>query len=395
MELAHDLVRRWKQALAEDLQAQTDWQLAEGGAWTWQRDGLHAESDGNDWSGMNWQRCGEAALRGLKNFVIEVRVSGKAEAAGLSFGAYKDFLVPLEPEMGIRYLQVEVDLTTDRWAFRVDGRLMARDWWDSAIQSTQDIVSGVFTLKGQRIEHVLFQDLAIHTFASSCQVSIVIPCYRFLQRLKVSLHNWCHQEVSPGTYEVLVVNPESPDGTHEYLNAVASSYPHVRVREVAVETSLATNKGKMINRAVAASQGEWTWLTDADALFAPDRIATVLPEIKERCPYLFYGQRRYLTIGQTNALIAGRIDGIAEFEAMAQSALARGSHNAPWGYTQIAHRSVMEQVRYREEINHFAQSDMLFIEDCKRRRIMPQQIERLVCLHLEHPFAWYGTSTFL
>ena len=395
MELAHDLVREWNQAIAGDLQTRAEWQVAEGGVWTWQSNGLHTENNGTDWSNINWQRCGEAVLRGLKNFVIEVWISGKAEAAGLSFGPYKDFLAPLEPEMGIRYLQVEVDVTAGRWAFRVDGRLMARNWWDSAIQSTEDIVNGALSLKGQHIEHVLFQDLTIHTFASSCHVSIVIPCYRFLQRLKVSLHNWCHQDVLPGTYEVLVVNPDSPDGTHEYLNAVASSYPHVRVREVAVESTLATNKGKMINRAVAVSQGEWIWLADADALFAPGSVAIVMPEIKEQRPYLFYGQRRYLTIGQTNALIAGRIDGLAEFEALAQSTLPRGSHNAPWGYTQIVHRSVMEHVRYREEFNHFAQSDMLFVEDCKRRGVIPQQIERLVCLHLEHPFAWYGTSTFL
>ncbi len=395
IKLARDLVREWKRALADDRQAQAEWQVAEGGAWSWHGDGLHAESNGADWSALNWQRCNAEALRGLKNFVIEVWISGKAEAAGLSFGAYKDFLAPLEPEIGIRYLQVEVDVTAGRWAFRVDGRLMARNWCDSAIQSTEDIVNGVLTLKGQRIEHVLFQDLAIHTFASSCQVSIVIPCYRFLQRLRVALHNWCHQDVSPGAYEVLVVNPDSPDGTHEYLSAVASSYPHVRVREVAVESVLATNKGKMINRAAAVSQGQWIWLADADTLFAPNSVATVMPDIKELRPYLFYGQRRYLTIGQTNALIAGRIDGLAEFEALAQSTLPRGSHNAPWGYTQIVHRSIMEHVRYREEFNHFAQSDMLFVEDCRRRRIMPQQIEGLVCLHLEHPFAWYGTSTFL
>src|SRR6266536_6695632 len=142
-ELAYDLIREWNRALAGDQQAQADWRVDEGGAWSWHDDGLHAESSGADWSTLNWQRCNSEALQELKNFVVEVWISGKAEAAGLSFGAYKDFLAPLEPEMGTRYLQVEVDVASSRWAYRVDGRLMARNWWDSAIQSMEDIVNGM------------------------------------------------------------------------------------------------------------------------------------------------------------------------------------------------------------------------------------------------------------
>jgi hypothetical protein len=37
----------------------------------------------------------------------------------------------------------------------------------------------------------------------------------------------------------------------------------------------------------------------------------------------------------------------------------------------------------------------MFVEECKRRQIVPEQVEGQFCLHLEHPFAWYGTSVFL
>ncbi len=392
---AQDLVADWKRALAGDLHAQEQWLVVEGGEWTWEDDGVQVSGHGPEWVWLEWQCCNSTTLRSMKNFVIEITLSGKAALVGISFGQYKDFLVNLEPEMGTKRLQLEVDAVAGRWAFRVDGQLMQRCWWDSAIHSTEDIVNGVLTLKGRQIEQIIFQDLALHTFQKSCQLSVIITCYRFLQRLRVSLRNWCHQEVPLGTYEVLVVNPASPDGTHEHLHAVASSYPHVRVREVAVETNLATNKGKMINRAFAKSQGQWIWLADADTLFAPDSVAKVLAFIGDQKRYLFYGQRRFLTASQTNALLAGRIDGLTEFEALAQAESPRGPDNAPWGYTQIVHRSVMGRVRYREDINHFAHSDMAFIDSCKRQRIEPRQIDDLVCLHMEHAFAWYGTKAFL
>jgi Glycosyl transferase family 2 len=334
-------------------------------------------------------------LKDLKNFIVEVTISGKAEAAGLSFGPYKDFLTGLDSISGARHLLLEVDVGAGYWAFRVDGQLMDRCWWDAAVRGVDDLIDGTLTFKAKRVERALFQDLAIHTFQSSCQLSVIITCYRFLQRLRVSIRNWCHQSLPSGMYEVLVVNPNSPDGTHEHLAAVARSYPHVRVREVAVGSNLATNKGVMINRAMDTSRGDWIWLTDADCLFSPDCAARVMGQIDGRTHRLFYGQRRYLAASQTAALLANRIDGLREFKALSQCANAREPENAPWGYTQIVHRSTLGRVKYQEGLNHFAQSDLLFVEACRRRGITPEQIDGLFCLHLDHPFAWYGTSAFL
>jgi glycosyltransferase involved in cell wall biosynthesis len=393
--LAESLMGEWQQALAGDQQAQAQWQIDEGGKWGWQSDGVSVWSGGAEWSALSWQRCGAASLKDLKNFIVEVTISGKAEAAGLSFGPYKDFLAGLDGNAGARHLQLEVDTGGGYWAFRVDGQLMDRHWWDTAIRGLDDLVDGTLTLKAKRAEHVLFQDLAIHTFQSSCQLSVIITCYRFLQRLRVSMRNWCHQSLPSGLYEVLVVNPHSPDGTHEHLAAVARSYPLVRVREVAVESHLATNKGVMINHAVEASHGDWIWLTDADCLFSPDCAAHVMSQVGGRPQRLFYGQRRYLSANQTAALLANRIDGLRDFAALCQSATAREPQNAPVGYTQIVHRSTLGRVRYREGVNHFAESDMMFIEHCRRHGIMPEQLDGLFCLHLDHPFAWYGTHAFL
>src|SRR5262249_12304622 len=160
---------------------------------------------------------------------------------------------PLVSGLDACRLHLEVDAAAGRWAFRVDGRLMESCWWNTDVRSVIDLLDGTLTLKAKRAVNVSFRNLRIETFDASCRLSVIMTCTRFLQRLRVSLRNWCHQDLPTGTYEVLVVNPQSPDGTHEHLAAVARSYLHVRVREIAVGSELACNKGAMINRAVAAS----------------------------------------------------------------------------------------------------------------------------------------------
>jgi hypothetical protein len=179
------------------------------------------------------------------------------------------------------------------------------------------------------------------------------------------------------------------------MAAVAASYPHVRVRELPVGADLSRNKGAMINRAVRASRGEWIWLTDADCMFPPNAAEIALTYIRHQRKCLFFGQRRYLNVRQTDALLAGRLDALRDFDVLKPEDHQRGPDNAPWGYTQIVHRSTLELLAYREHFNHFAHSDNVFTDDCKRRGITPHQVPGLFCLHLDHPFAWYGTDMFL
>ena len=385
----------FEQALAADAGARNSWQVTEGGPWAWQHDGVRI-NNGGEWSALRWQGWSNFKSPALRKFVIEATVSGKAEAAGLSFGPFKDFLATLDTSNGPRRLQLEIDANVGCWAFRVDGQLMNRCWWDVKVHSVEDLLNGTLTLKARNAETVLFQDLTLHPLLTSCRLSVIMTCFRFLQRLRLALRNWCHQDhdLPFGAYEVLIVNPESPDGTHELLAAVARSFPHIRVHEIAVGADLSTNKGAMINRAFEASRGEWIWFTDADCLFPPGCVATVLQQVEGQTQHLFYGQRRRLSAAQTDALLAGRADGLRDFAELAAAANGR-VENGPWGFTQIVHRRVFEQIKYSEEMNHFARTDDIFVDDCRRHQISPIQLEGLFCLHIEHPFAWYGTEYFL
>jgi hypothetical protein len=387
------LREEWSRALAGDRPAQARWHNLDSGDWSWEPGGLHLRRGPSEWYGLVWNRCDTSVLRGCRNFLIEVTVGGAARAAGLSFGPFRDFLAeaPTEP----RHLQLEVDAVAGHWLFRVDGQLAGPVWWNSAVSTADDIVSGALTLKARQPEHVVFRNLALHLFGESCKISVIITCNRFLQRLRIALRNWCQQDASPGSYEILVVNPGSPDGTREHMRAVARSFPEVRVAEIAAPARLAKNKGALINYAVPYSRGEWIWLTDADCLFPASAINTALEYLKDRRDRLFYGERRYLTEALTGELLAGRTDGVAAFETLAAATPARPPENSPWGYTQIVPRAAFHRVRYTEFFNHFAHSDGHFIQSCKQHGFPPEQVPGLLCLHLDHPFAWYGSSEFL
>jgi hypothetical protein len=58
-------------------------------------------------------------------------------------------------------------------------------------------------------------------------------------------------------------------------------------------------------------------------------------------------------------------------------------------------RLIIKRIPYSEQVNHFAHTDDMFIDACRKHSIIPKPLEHLFCLHLDHPFAWYGTKTFL
>ncbi len=93
-------------------------------------------------------------------------------------------------------------------------------------------------------------------------------------------------------------------------------------------------------------------------------------------------------------MLGGRADGLHDFAQLAAEPNLR-VEIGPWGFTQIVHRRVFEQIRYSEGVNHFARTDEMFVDDCRRHQISPKQLQGLFCLHIEHPFAWYGTKYFL
>jgi hypothetical protein len=368
------------------------------GAWTlyggqWSPDddgGVRLTGDGGEWASLEL----DAPLRAHRGFVVEVTVSGQADAAGISFGPYMDLLAAVDGPP--RRLRVEVDADWDTWSLHVDGRLAPRAWWDERITSAGDLREGRLTLKARHAGEVRFTDLVLRELERPCRVSVVVTCSRFLQRLRLALRTWCAQDLPAGSLELLVVNPESPDGTTEHLASVARAWQNVRVREVKVGAEFATNKGTMINRGLELAAGAWVWIADADCLFPPWAAREALETAEAAARNLHFLRRRHLSPELTDALLAGRLDPVHDFDRLAAATpVAPAEDRFPWGYTQLLPRAALAEVRYREDVNHFAHTDEIFVEDCRRNGYRPRELTGLLCLHLDHPFSWEGTTGFL
>lgn len=402
LDVRERLQTEWARCAAGDIAAQARWRGDDDGAsasdtrvsWT-AHDGLTLAGEDTRWQRVLWDACGPGALARLGHCAIEVTIHGMASAAGFSFGKQREFVTTLTAPDAAHRLRLELHPSSGSWAFRVNGALMMRSARDAAVASAADVINCQLALTVRTPARVTFSDLTVRPLDARCRLSVVMTCHRFQQRLRASLRHWCHQMLPAGALEVLVVNPGSPDGTHELLDSVRRTWPHAGVRELAVGADIARNKGAMINQAVRASRGEWIWLTDADCLFPPDCVSDVLAHVEPRPACLFYGQRRHLSQTQTDAVLNGAIDPIAEFARLSATAVARPPDDVAWGFTQIVHRSVLERVPYRELAETFAKTDTLFVLECQQRQIHPARVPGLVCLHLDHPFAWGGTDTFM
>jgi hypothetical protein len=382
----------WQRLMAGDASAFAQWSPA-GGEWCLGDGGVRLVGSDDEWAALNW-RSGLAEL-GTPSFALELTVAGRAEAAGISFGPYRDLLAPLAGR-DARRVHVEVDADWGTWSLHVDGRLAPRAWWNDAISSTAEILGGGVALKARNAGGVTFRDLSIRSIERTRRLSVVLTCSRFLQRLRCALRTWCEQAVPEGSLEILVVNPESPDGTAEHLAAVSRAWQHVRVREVRVSADLATNKGTMINNALDLCEGSWVWLADADCLFPPFAAREALHQAQEAPRHLYFMGRRHLSRANTDAILGGRLDPVRDFERLAATTRLPDVHNrAPHGYTQLFPRAALDAVRYDESVNHFAYTDQTFVKSCTAKGYPPRELDGLFCLHLDHPFAWNGTKEFL
>jgi hypothetical protein len=345
----------------------------EGGEWAWKDTG-----------------CDGAFLQSLGNVGIDVWVEGRAAAAGFSFGDYKDLLAPVDGE---RFLHLEIDWYARRWTFQGDARIGPRQWWDTRINSVEDLLHEPLFFKAHHPRGVVFRDLCLRPFESSCRLSVIITCHRFARRLRVCLKSWGAQALPSGALEIIVVNPGSPDDTHAVVFDAAREYPRVRIRELTANAASWRNKGRLINQGVAASSGEWIWLTDADCLFPPDAASMALARAQSASS-LFYCERRHLTMPATRALLARQHDEpLNVAQLLGQTRADR--NNVPWGYCQLFHRSVYEGIRYREDVDSFSNSDIIFVETCAANGVETTPLDDLTCLHMVHPWSWQGAPHLL
>jgi hypothetical protein len=229
-------------------------------------------------------------------------------------------------------------------------------------------------------------------------VSILVTCYRYLRRLKICLESLARQDLPPGTLEIVVADPASPDGLAGYLATFAQEHPAVRVVHLPLDARYHRNRGVGINRAFDASSGEVIVSIDGDIIFPAHLIGRLADRVRSSPDQVFGVGRIFLPQATTERVLSGETDPFLSFEELCRSDGdgEENPHVGVLGYCQAVHRSAFARARYPEEFDRVNQSDIVFVERLgKWAQVQPKFLEDESVLHLWHPRNWMGTNQWL
>lgn len=147
------------------------------------------------------------------------------------------------------------------------------------------------------------------------QISVIIPTYNRADLLEIAVQSVLSQQGA--TFEVIVVDDGSTDGTYERLQEWAKRHQAVRVLHQ-------PNSGRSVarNLGLQHARGQWLMFLDSDDVLMPDALAALLARAAE-CP--------------TAAVVAGGTLAIAADGSPMQkgSALPTGQG---WAYPHLIRR---------------------------------------------------------
>ncbi len=110
------------------------------------------------------------------------------------------------------------------------------------------------------------------------QLSIVVPTYneaKNIHELLRQLHVVLEAQLA-GSYEIIVVDDDSPDRTWELAGALAAEIPGLKVMRRTTERGLST----AVIRGWQVARGEWLGVLDADLQHPPEVVGDLVNQVK-------------------------------------------------------------------------------------------------------------------
>jgi|GEM_PF-1751133 len=229
-------------------------------------------------------------------------------------------------------------------------------------------------------------------------ISVITSCFRYLKRFRIYLESLARQLLPAGTLEIVVADPQSPDGLAEYLSEFARCNPHLRVTHVPLDARYCHNRGYCINRAFDESSGDTVISTDGDIVFPPGLVGELATISRSKPQSVLGVKRSFLKREITEAIIAMKYNPFPDFEKLATSD-GDGEPDGKLGvlgYCQVLTREAFAAARYPETIDKINQSDIVFVERLGHfASVTPLFLADQTVLHLWHPRDWNGTKDFL
>jgi len=103
---------------------------------------------------------------------------------------------------------------------------------------------------------------------NALRISVVIPTYNRLDTLRHVIPSLLAQDVHPESYEIIVADSQSNDGTREYLAEEIRRAPRLRH-----EPGPYTGRASARNAGIAAARAPIVLFTDADIIASPDLLS--------------------------------------------------------------------------------------------------------------------------
>ncbi|MEI8196041.1 MAG: polyprenol monophosphomannose synthase [Phycisphaerae bacterium] len=184
------------------------------------------------------------------------------------------------------------------------------------------------------------------SFGSSPKVSIVVPTFREAENLPLLVNQVAEVMRSRGWgWEMIVVDDNSPDATHEILDTLQRTYPQLRYRIRTNERGLSS----AVLAGMGMAQHDYIVVMDADLSHPPESVPTLVEKLVSGDADFVIGSRyvpggktedwtwlRWLNSAGATLLsrpLAGAVrDSMAGFFAFKRSMLANSGPLNPIGY---------------------------------------------------------------
>jgi glycosyltransferase involved in cell wall biosynthesis len=123
---------------------------------------------------------------------------------------------------------------------------------------------------------------------ASVDLSLIVPAFNEELRLLPTLERLhAHLSARPASYEILVVDDGSTDGTCAVVEAARATIPHL----VLVRQSPNRGKGAAVRRGMLAARGRVRVMCDADGSMPPEQLPRLLAPIARNAAQISIGSR--------------------------------------------------------------------------------------------------------